>query len=269
MKFGMIVTPRSGAQWAESVRAAENEGYRTVLLPDTMYTPSPLPMLAAAAAVTGTVRLRPNVLAAPLRHSAALARDVAALQLLSGGRFELGIGIGRPDAAGEAARLGMPWGSARQRREQLREAVAAVRAAVEPAPEIVVAASGPRMLAAAAEIADRILLAAQPAATEADWADMVRVVRDHTDRDIRFTHQLVGIGDRLPFWLGKHMGLTAEGLRAANAAALLPETPAAAADLLETRREKYGIDELVVPDELAQAFTPVMRRFVPPSTDPR
>ncbi|MEV0034295.1 LLM class flavin-dependent oxidoreductase [Nocardia sp. NPDC050793] len=259
MKFGMIVTARSGAQWVDAVRAAENQGYRTILLPDTMYTPSPLPMLAAAAAVTDSVRLRPNVLAAPLRHSAALVRDVAALQLLSDGRFELGIGAGRPDAAGEAERLGMPWGSARRRREQLLEAVAAVRAAVDPSPEIVVAASGPRMLAAAAEIADRILLATQPGATETELAAMVRIVRENTDRDIRFTHQLVGIGARLPFWLGKQ-GLTADGLRDAGAAALLPEDPAAAAELLEYRREKYGIDELVVLDELAAACTPVLER---------
>ncbi|WP_067844978.1 LLM class flavin-dependent oxidoreductase [Nocardia lijiangensis] len=267
MKFGMIVTPRTGTQWVDAVRAAENQGYRTILLPDTMYAPSPLPMLAAAAAVTGTVRLRPNVLAAPLRHSAALVREVAALQLLSGGRFELGIGAGRPDAAAEAERLGMPWGSARQRREQLLETVAAVHAAVDPAPEIVMAASGPHMLATAAEIADRILLAAPPGATEAKWADMVRIVRDNTDRDVRFTHQLVGIGERLPFWLGKHLGLTADGLRDTGAAALLPEDPTAAADLLEYRREKYGIDELVVPDELASAFAPILRRWAPSVAD--
>ncbi|WP_435591273.1 LLM class flavin-dependent oxidoreductase [Nocardia sp. bgisy118] len=260
MKFGMIVTPRSGAQWVDAVRAAEKQGYRTILLPDTLYTPSPLPMLAAAAAVTGTVRLRPNVLAAPLRHSAALVREVAALQLLSDGRFELGIGVGRPDAAGEAERLGMPWGSAQGRREQLLEAVAAVRAAVDPTPEIVVAASGPRMLAAAAQIADRIVLATQPGATETEWAEMVRVVRENTDRDIPFTHQLFGIGDRVPFWLEKHLGLTADGLRDAGAAALLPEDPAEAADLIEYRREKYGIDELVVPDELARDFAPILHR---------
>ncbi|MEV6389599.1 LLM class flavin-dependent oxidoreductase [Nocardia xishanensis] len=263
MKFGMIVTARSGAQWVGAARAAEKQGYRTILLPDTMYTPSPLPMLAAAAAVTERARLRPNVLAAPLRHSAGLVRDVAAVQLLSDGRFELGIGIGRPDAAGEAERLGVPWGSARQRREQLFEAVAAVRAAVDPSPEIVVAASGPRMLAAAAEIADRILLATQPVATETEVAKMVRIVCENTDRDIRFTHQLVGIGDHLPFWLGKQ-GLTADGLRDAGAAALLPEDPTAAADLLEYRREKYGIDELLVIDELATTFAPVLHRCTSP-----
>ncbi|MEU8897703.1 LLM class flavin-dependent oxidoreductase [Nocardia sp. NPDC048505] len=257
MKFGLIVVPRSGADWVRAVRAAEQQGYRTVLLPDTLYTPSPFPALAAAAAVTSTLRLRPNVLAVPLRHPDALVREVSALQLLSDGRFELGLGAGRPDAAAEAEKLGMPWGSAAERRRQLLDAVAAVRAQVDPAPDIVVAASGARMLAAAAAVADRVLLAAPPQATVAELAEMVRVVRDNTDRDLRFTHQLVGIGDQIPHWLGAHLGLTAESLH--GSAGMLD--PASAAEVLTERRERYGIDELIVPAELARAFAPVAARF--------
>ncbi|MEV0298104.1 LLM class flavin-dependent oxidoreductase [Nocardia sp. NPDC050710] len=266
MKFGMVVTPRSAAAWKDGVRDAEKQGYATVLLPDTLYTPSPLPALAVAAAVTETVRLRPNVLAAPLRHPAALAREVAALQLFSEGRFELGIGAGRPEAAAEAERLAVPWGSAARRREQLFEAVAAVRAAVDPVPEIMIAGSGPRMLAAAADVADRILLAAMPQATEDDLAEMVRIVRDNTDRDIRFTHQLVGLGDQLPHWISQRLGLTPAGLREAGAAGLLDADPVEAARVLDYRREKYGIDELIVPDELSRAFAPVLARFASDAT---
>ncbi|NUS43610.1 MAG: LLM class flavin-dependent oxidoreductase, partial [Mycobacteriaceae bacterium] len=156
-----------------------------------------------------------------------------------------------------AAKLGMAWGSSAQRRAQVAETVEAVRAAVDPAPEIVVAAGGPRMLAAAARIADRILLAAMPQATEADVAEMVRIARDNTDRDLRFTHQVTGIGDALPFWLAERLGLDAEALRAAGAAGLLPADPAAIADTLRRRRAEYGIDEIIVPGELAPAFAPV------------
>lgn len=264
MTFGIVITPRSGADLTHAVQNAEQQGYRTILLPDTLNTASPFPTLAAAAAVTSTVRLRPNVLAAPLRTPAATVRETAALQLLSGGRFELGIGSGRPDASAEAERLGMPWGSAAQRREQLIATVHAVRAQVDPAPPIVVAANGPRMLTAAAGFADRVLLAAGPEATEADLAEMVRIVRDHTDRDVRFTHQLVGIGAELPFWLSKRLGLTAAGLRAAGSAAVLDGDPAAVAEVLEFRREKYGIDEVIVPGELADAFAPTLTLFTNP-----
>jgi alkanesulfonate monooxygenase SsuD/methylene tetrahydromethanopterin reductase-like flavin-dependent oxidoreductase (luciferase family) len=261
MTFGIVLTPRSGADWAREAAAAERQGYRTLLLPDTRFTPSPFPALAAAAAVTTTIRLRPNVLAAPLRSPAATARETAALQLLSDGRFELGIGSGRPDAAAEAEWLGASWGSAARRRAHLVATIAAVRAQVAPAPPVVIAANGPRMLATAAEFADRILLAAGPAATEAELAELVRTARDGADRPLRFTHQLVGIGQRLPIWISEKLGLTAEVLADAGAAGMIPADPSAAAEMLERRREKYGIDEVIVPGELADDFAPVLAHF--------
>lgn len=261
MNFGIVIAPRSGATWIEAVRTAERQGYGTVLLPDTLYTPSPFPALAAAAAVTTTLRLRPNVLAAPMRSAAVTVRETAALQLLSDGRFELGLGTGRPDAAAEAEKLGVAFGSAAQRRAQLVEVARAVRSEVTPAPPIVIAAAGARMLAACAEIADRVHLAVAPTAGEQDLADIVARVRDLTDRPIAFSLQLVAIGDALPPFMSKFMGVTLEQLREANAAALLPADPAAAAELLEHRREKLGIDETLVPGDLSEAFAPVLNRF--------
>ncbi|WP_316573377.1 LLM class flavin-dependent oxidoreductase [Nocardia canadensis] len=258
MRFGIVLTPRSGAQWTRAVVDAEQRGYATVLLPDTLYTPSPLPALAAAAAVTTQLRLRPNVLAAPLRTIGATVREVTALQLLSDGRFELGLGTGRPDARGEAERLGMPWGSASERRQHLIDTATAIRAQVDPAPPLVIAANGPRMLATAAAHADRILLAAAPDATEDDLADMVAAIAEHTDRDVRCTLQLVGVGERLPHWLSARLGHTADKLRDAGAAGLLPSDPQAAVDILESRSARYGIDELIVPGELAEAFAPIL-----------
>lgn len=261
MKFGIVIAPRSGSEWVRQVRRAEADGYGVVLLPDTLYTPSPFPALAAAAAVTSTLRLRPNVLAAPMRSAAATVRETAALQLLSEGRFELGIGTGRPDAEREAGKFGMPWGSAAERRRQLAEVIEAVRAEVRPVPPIVIAASGPRMLATAAGLADRVHLAVAPTATESDLADIVATVRDHTDRPMAFSLQLVAIGDTLPAFMSRYGGLTLEQLRAADSATLLPADPAAAAELLEHRRERLGVDELLVPGELADAFAPILARF--------
>ncbi|BDT92858.1 N5,N10-methylene tetrahydromethanopterin reductase [Nocardia sputorum] len=264
--FGIVLTPRSGVDWARAAAAAEQRGYRTLLLPDTRFTPSPFPALAAAAAVTTTIRLRPNVLAAPLRTPAATVRETAALQLLSDGRFELGIGSGRPDAAAEAQWLGASWGSPGQRRAQVVATIAAVRAEVNPAPPIMIAANGPRMLGTAAEFADRILLAAGPAATEAELADLVRTTREGTDRPLRFTHQVVGIGQRLPIWTATKLGRNADELRDGGAAGMLPAEPSAAAEILEHRREKYGIDEVIVPGELADDFAPILAHFTASSS---
>ena len=55
----------------------------------------PLIALAAAAAVTQRVRLMTTVLLAPLRNAGVLAKQSASLDAISGGRFTLGLGIGR------------------------------------------------------------------------------------------------------------------------------------------------------------------------------
>ncbi|WP_227984724.1 LLM class flavin-dependent oxidoreductase [Nocardia spumae] len=260
IRFGTMLVPRSGGSWVAAARTAEQRGYHTLLLPDTLNTPSPFPALAAAAAVTTTLRLRPNVIAVPLHTPTAVVRETAALQLLSDGRFELGLGIGRPAAESEAERLGRPWGSPGQRRALLLETVTAVRAEVDPAPPIVVAASGARMLTAAAEFADRIVAALLPDASERDVAQLISLVRDHTDRPIAFTSQLMGVGD-VTSWSPAGQRFDVAQLREANSFGLLPGDPDAAADILRHRRDEYGIDEVIVPGDLADAFAPIIERL--------
>ncbi|MBJ8345952.1 LLM class flavin-dependent oxidoreductase [Antrihabitans sp. YC2-6] len=257
--FAVIITPRGGKDWIAQVRRAEDQGFSAILLPDTMFTPSPFPALAAAAAVTSTIKLRPWVLSAPLRHRAATAREVSALQLLSDGRFELGIGAGRPGGDGEAAKLGMTWGTPGERRAKVAETVAAVRESVDPVPPVIVAASGPRLLADAAGYADRVSLAAPPAATEADLLPMADAVR--SVRELPITYQLVGIGDRLPYFTATKFGHTAAGLREAGAAGVLSADPDTAIAELYNLRDRLGIDELVVPGELADDFAQVLARI--------
>jgi probable F420-dependent oxidoreductase len=95
-RFG-VVSPEteSGSAWTEFARRAEALGYATLLVPDHYFTQlAPVPAMMAAAAVTTTLRVGCTVFANDFRHPALLAKEAATLDVLSDGRFELGIGAG-------------------------------------------------------------------------------------------------------------------------------------------------------------------------------
>src|SRR4051794_41792583 len=87
----------SGKQLTEWARRAEARGFSSLGTIDRIAYPNlePLTSLAAAAAVTERIGLAATVLLGPLRvNPVALAKQVASLQAISGGRMTLGIGIG-------------------------------------------------------------------------------------------------------------------------------------------------------------------------------
>ncbi|HJZ47924.1 MAG TPA: LLM class flavin-dependent oxidoreductase, partial [Roseiflexaceae bacterium] len=82
--------------WAERARKVESLGYSTLVLGEHPAGggPSPLIALMAAANATTTLRITTHVLANDFRNPVLLAQDAATLDVLSGGRFELGLGTG-------------------------------------------------------------------------------------------------------------------------------------------------------------------------------
>lgn len=91
--------------------------------PPEMPIPDPLVALAYAAAVTKTLRLATGILILPQRHPLYVAKAVASLDVLSGGRVILGIGVGWLEEEFDA--LGIPFG---ERAGRTAEAVRALRA---------------------------------------------------------------------------------------------------------------------------------------------
>ena len=92
------------------------------------YPPSPVfydPVLSLtwAAAYTRRVRLGTSVLVLPMRHPLPLAKELATLQNLSGGRLILGAGVGWLEA--EFAALGVPF---RERGRRMDEGIAMMKA---------------------------------------------------------------------------------------------------------------------------------------------
>jgi alkanesulfonate monooxygenase SsuD/methylene tetrahydromethanopterin reductase-like flavin-dependent oxidoreductase (luciferase family) len=108
--FGLWYDFRNPAQWRQKfsrlydscldqIAGAEAMGFGSVWLTehhfcDDGYTPSPLVIAAAIGARTSAMRIGTNLMILPLHNPIRIAEDAATLSLLTGGRFDLGVGIG-------------------------------------------------------------------------------------------------------------------------------------------------------------------------------
>ncbi|MFE6738426.1 LLM class flavin-dependent oxidoreductase [Streptomyces tubercidicus] len=96
MSVGLGLPIGDPAQLLSWARRADATPFSTVALLDRLVfgNPEPLVTLATLADATSRIRLQTEVLLAPLHRTALLAKQAATLDLLSGSRFTLGIGIG-------------------------------------------------------------------------------------------------------------------------------------------------------------------------------
>lgn len=123
-RFGLqVFSAPSRTSWQDQARRAEDLGFDTILVPDHIVDGlfSPMAALCTMADATSRIRVGTFVLNNDLRHPALLAREAAAVDLLTDGRLELGIGAGH--AAPEYAEIGLPFDRAAVRVERLEEAV--------------------------------------------------------------------------------------------------------------------------------------------------
>lgn len=185
-RFGVLgESVRSAAELVDTARRAETAGYATFLMRDHFieepfgHQLAPVTALAAAAAATTTLRVGSLVICNDYRHPAVLAKEVATLDLLSGGRFELGLGAGFSQPEYEAA--GFPYDPPGVRVDRLVEALQVLKGLFgagpftfagrfytvkdltlfpnpvqRPHPPILVGAGGKRMLSIAAREANII-----------------------------------------------------------------------------------------------------------------
>jgi probable F420-dependent oxidoreductase len=183
-RFGVICEHmQSAEEWVTKARQAEDYGYATLLIRDHFIREpfgdqlAPLIALMAAASATRTLRVGTLVLDNDYRHPVVLAKEATTLDLLSGGRFELGIGAGW--LRSEYQQAGMVFEPAGVRVSRLEEAIKVLKGlfagqpltfagdhytitnlngfpkpAQRPHPPILVGAGSKRMLAIAAREAD-------------------------------------------------------------------------------------------------------------------
>ena len=195
----------------------------------------------------------------PLRPAAQLVWEATTLQSLAGGRFELGIGAGRPGAKTDCARLGVPFGSPAERVARLADTVQVLREAL-PGTPILVAASGPKLLSFAARTADTVVFGWPPttdASAAAGYIDAVRAAAGSRVDDIEFATGLVAVGEDEQPWLARS-GLTAGGLADAGAVTVVTGSPAQMIDVLQRRRDALGLSYYTVPSAVAERFAPVV-----------
>jgi probable F420-dependent oxidoreductase len=264
-RFGIVnATADTGADWVATARRAEALGFDTLLVPDTLRTFAPFPAMAAAAAGTTTLRVGSYVLSAPNRSPGLVAWETQTLQALTAGRFELGLGGGRPGAERDAAALGAAFGTPAERLRRTEETICAVRASGTPI-RIMVAAGRPRMLRLAAEHADIVALGLPPQASETDLAGAVATLREAAgDRfeAIELHTNVVAVADRadaIPEWVSRMTGGgDARAMAAAGGISFLTGTPAGIADVLLRRRDAYGVSYVAVNAMFAEKFAPVI-----------
>ena len=281
---------RSAEEWIAKARRAESLGFSSFLIPDTLgQTFAPLPALAVAAAATHSIHIGTYVLANDYRNPVLVARECATLDFLSGGRFELGLGAGRPGVEEDCRKLGIPFDSGGVRVDRLAEALGLIKAilsgqaadapgphyavagadvfpqpAQQPRPPILVAASGKRLLALAAREADIIALAVPPLEGQAALKEKIDWLRESAgDRfpQLELNSNLTAVGQQLPEWIAKRMNITIQQLIEADSpSALTGDVDKMCQQLLE-RREMLGASYITAGDMFMDALAPVIERL--------
>src|ERR1700719_2985682 len=126
-RFGVNVrSAESRAEWQAKARKIEALGYQILNLPDHLTDLlSPMPALVSAAEATTRLRVGTNVLNNDLRHPVLVAREAATIDLLTDGRFELGLGAGSIRSEYDEAGLRFDRGATRV--DRLAEAVIVIK----------------------------------------------------------------------------------------------------------------------------------------------
>jgi alkanesulfonate monooxygenase SsuD/methylene tetrahydromethanopterin reductase-like flavin-dependent oxidoreductase (luciferase family) len=214
-EFGAFVVPEADVDRVlAEVTAAEDAGLELVGIQDHPYQRRFLDtfaLLAFLAARTERVRLFPDVANLPLRSPPMLAKAAASIDLLSGGRFELGLGAG---AFWDAiAAMGGPMRSGPESVDALEDAIPVIRAfwrgerigPLKPGPPpahdigIWVGAYGPRMMRVVGRLADGWLpsIPRMPLEQVAERRAMLDAAAERAGRDPSAIRRIANVNGRI------------------------------------------------------------------------
>jgi probable F420-dependent oxidoreductase len=292
----------SPAAWRDLARKTEDLGYSTLYLPDHLGDQwAPMVALTVAAEVTTTLRVGTLVLDNDFRHPLVLAKEAATLDVVTGGRFELGMGAGwmttdyaqsgipMEHASVRVARLAESlqimrtmWqtGSATFSGEHYRveDAVASPMPVTPGGPPLVIGGGSRRILALAGQYAETVSIVPSLAAgSVGPEVAAESVVEKYADR-VRWAREAAGErADALEFqcWTATVQVVPNAGEVAASLGpifGLTPEQLRAApialigsageiVDTLRQRRQALGFSNIVVHEPEMDALAPVITQL--------
>ncbi|MFC5802889.1 LLM class F420-dependent oxidoreductase [Streptomyces formicae] len=282
-----MVTPAEGEEWRTQCRRAEELGYDVILVPDHLGMVAPFPALIAAAEATERPRLGTFVLNAAFWNPALLAREIATVDALTGGRLEVGLGTGYVKE--EHERAGLEFLPPGRRVDLLARTVEEVgrlladedhvpRAVQRPRPPLLIGGNGDRVLRLAAEHAD--IAAFTGARTTRDGALLPLTAEELDERVAAYRSFEAAAGRETPAELNLLVQAPAvTDDRQAAAKELLPRIPHLTeeqllelplltigtveeiAAQLRAQRERYGFSYITVLDPYMEAFGPVVEEL--------
>jgi alkanesulfonate monooxygenase SsuD/methylene tetrahydromethanopterin reductase-like flavin-dependent oxidoreductase (luciferase family) len=258
-RFGVVAPIRTDLPaWRDQVRRIADNGYSTLLMPDVQqWQPAPGPTLAVAATLAADLRVGTWVYASPLRPPWSVAWEAHSLSVLTEGRFEMGIGTGRPGMEDELRQLGLPVVTPGERLSQVRDAVTSLRDLDGPDlhTPVAMAVRGPKARALAVELADTVTFPAMPGDSRADIVRMAAEFR--AIRDVELALHVPVVGDAVsPFMASPDTDPAA--LRGADSLFVLPSDPTAAIEEVLRRRAELGFSYFVIGANAADALAPVV-----------
>jgi probable F420-dependent oxidoreductase len=312
-RFAVQATNAAGGrEWRDTVRKVEDLGYSTLFLADHYLGPgpaqkvartprqdlAPIAAMAAAAAVSETLRIGSRVFCIDYHVPAVLAKEAATLDLLSDGRLEMGIGAGWSETEYNA--MGLSFDRPGRRIAKLAEVVSLIKAhwdgkeldyagqivqvrgyagrprpVQRPHPPIMIGGGGPRMLSFAGREADIVSMSSVPfVARDAEGLD------PHTVAQRRIGAVRAAAGERYggleiessPYFTAITDNPEAALAKAASSTGIpvevLREHPnvmigslESVVEMLYSRRDSLGVNYVTVQQSQIESFAPVVDRL--------
>jgi probable F420-dependent oxidoreductase len=294
--------PADGHGWRALARRVEDLGWSTLTIADHFDDAlAPIPALTAAADATTTLRVGTMVLANDFRHPVVVAKEAATLDVLTGGRFDLGIGAGWMTADYRSS--GIPLDPAGARVDRLAEAVAVLKGLwsdgpftfdgehyrihgldgrpqplTSGGPRLVIGGGGPRVLRLAGREADVVGLNVNLKAGVIDERAFPDGTPESTDRKVGWVRDAAGARfGEVELQVRVHLAMITDDRdqvveELAPAFGLTPDqartTPHALVgsvgqicDQLVERRDRWGISYVGLSADQLDAFAPVIARL--------